>query len=107
MGLHRRCSDFLAPWSPNSVLFVGAERADEFANAIEMVHKGHDVTVVNPRRTASARAFQRQSGRFVPLRIEQLPYKCGRFDTICENYPYPLRRYSGPAKSFAIARLRR
>ena len=107
MSVHQRCSDFLVPASQNSVLFVGAERADEFANALRMVVRGHEVTVVNPRRTTPARAFQRQSGRFVTLRVEQLPCKSGPFDTICENYPYPLRRYSGPAKRFAMARLQR
>jgi hypothetical protein len=102
-----RCSDFVMPWSPNSVLLVGAERADEFADALGIMSRGHNVTVVNPRSTASAEAFQRKSGRFVPLRVEQLPYTRGRFHTICENYPYPLRQYSGPAKRFAMARLRR
>jgi len=53
------------------------------------------------------RAFRRAGGTFLRARIEQLPPACCRFDVICENYPYPLRRYSGQTKPYAMARLKR
>jgi hypothetical protein len=89
------------------VLFVGSERSDEFADALRLDNEGHGVMVVNPRLTLAARVFQSRNGRFVPIRVERLPAKAGSFDLICENYPYPLRHYAGPAKRFAFARLRR
>ena len=103
----KRCSDFLPGHPARNVLFVGAERSDEFADAMGLDGEGHVVTVVNPRLTFAAKAFQARDGRFVPLRVEHLPAAAGRFDVICENYPYPLRHYSGPAKRFALARLTR
>jgi hypothetical protein len=106
-GTQRRCSDFTTPAATHRVLFVGAERADEFSDALQMGVRGLEVTVVNPRRTAAAKVFQLRGGRFVPARVEQLANTHGAFDTICEHYPYPLRRYSGPAKRFALARLER
>jgi hypothetical protein len=105
--LSQRCSDFVAPCATQSVLFVGAERPDEFANAMRLHREGHDVIVVNPRETAAARAFRRAGGTFLRGHIEQLPPACCRFDTICENYPYPSGRHYVPPRDFALARLKR
>jgi hypothetical protein len=103
----QRCSDFVSPCATQAVLFVGAERADEFADATRLVCQGHDVIVINPRETAAARAFRSAGGTFVRTRVEQLPAACCRFDVICENYPYPSGRYYVPPRIFALARLAR
>jgi hypothetical protein len=103
----QRCSDFVSPCATQSVLFVGAERTDEFADAMRLVCEGHDVIVINPRETAAAAAFRRAGGTFVPARVEQLPTACCRFDVICENYPYPSGRHYVPPRDFALARLAR
>jgi hypothetical protein len=100
-----RCSDFVSPCPTQSVLFVGAERPDEFADAMRLAREGHDVIAVNPRETAAARAFRRAGGTFLQARVEQLPRACCRFDTICENYPYPSGRHYVPPRDFALARL--
>jgi len=101
----QHCSDFVSSCGTRAVLFVGAERADEFANAMRLVREGHDVTVVNPRETAAASAFRRAGGTFLRAGIEQLPRACCRFDTICENYPYPSGRHYVAPRYFALARL--
>jgi hypothetical protein len=101
------CSDFVSPGATQSVLFVGAERADEFADAMRLVCEGHDVIVINPRETAAARSFRRAGGTFVRAWVEQLPTACCRFDVICENYPYPSGRHYVPPRDFALARLAR
>jgi transposase len=101
----QRCSDFVSPCATQSVLFVGAERADEFTDAMRLAREGHDVIVINPRQTATARAFRGAGGTFLRARIEQLPRACCRFDIICENYPYPSGRYYVPPRDFALARL--
>jgi len=62
---------------------------------------------INPRETASAKAFRRAGGRFIRARIEDLPPGSCRFDLICENYPYPSGRYYVPPRAFALARLSR
>jgi hypothetical protein len=103
----QRCSDFVSPCATQSVLFVGAERTDEFADAMRLVCEGHDVIVINPRETAAARTFRRSGGTFVRARVEQLPTACCRFDVICENYPYPSGRHYVPPRDFALARLAR
>jgi hypothetical protein len=103
----QRCSDFVSPCPTQAVLFVGAERADEFANAMRLVREAHDVIVVNPRETAAARAFRRAGGTFLRAGVEQLPKACCRFDLICENYPYPSGRHYVPPRDFALARLAR
>src|SRR2546430_17157510 len=54
----RRCSDFVPPCPTQKVLFVGAERWDEFKDAMRLVCQGHDVMAINPRETAAARAFR-------------------------------------------------
>jgi hypothetical protein len=100
----QRCSDFVSP-STQSVLFVGAERSDEFADAMRLARDGHDVIVVNPRETTAARAFRRAGGTILRARVEQLPRACCRFDVICENYPYPSGRHYVPPRDFALARL--
>src|ERR1700730_12274838 len=79
------CSDFVSPCATQAVLFVGAERVDEFADATRLARDGHDVIVVNPRETAAARAFRRAGGTFLRAGVEQLPRACCRFDVICEN----------------------
>jgi hypothetical protein len=89
------------------VLLVGAERQDEFADALRLVRRGHDVTAVNPKETAAAREFQSRGGTFIRARVEQLPPACGCFDVICENYPYPSGQHYVPPRSFALARLAR
>ena len=72
----QRCSDFVSPCATQAVLLVGAERADEFADAMRLVCEGHDVIVVNPRETAAARAFRRAGGTFLRAGVEQLPTAC-------------------------------
>jgi hypothetical protein len=103
----QRCSDFSPSCPTRSVLFVGAERADEFADATRLLCQGHDVMVINPRESAAARTFRRAGGTFVRARIEQLPPACCYFDVICENYPYPSGRHYVPPRAFAVARLAR
>src|SRR5271163_3282155 len=92
----QRCSDFVSPCATQAVLFVGAERRDEFADAMRLACEGHDVIVINPLETAAARAFRRCGGAFLRARVEQLPKACCRFDVICENYPYPSGRHYVP-----------
>jgi hypothetical protein len=103
----QRCSDFVTARATLAVLFVGAERADEFADAMRLVRDGHDVIVINPRETAAARAFRRSAGTFLRARVEELPTACCQFDVICENYPYPSGRHYVPPRDFALARLAR
>jgi hypothetical protein len=101
----QRCSDFVPAPATQAVLFVGAERPDEFGNALRLAREGHDVIVVNPRETTAARAFRRVGGTFLRAGVEQLPRACCRFDVICENYPYPSGRHYVPPRDFALARL--
>jgi hypothetical protein len=103
----QRCSDFVSAHANQAVLFVGAERADEFADAVRLVREGHDVIVINPREPTAAKAFRRAGGTFVRAKVEQLPTACCRFDIICENYPYPSGRHYVPPRAFALARLAR
>jgi hypothetical protein len=100
--LQQGCSDLIRA---QTVLFVGAERGNEFAHAMRLACQGLDVIAINPRETASARAFRRAGGRFIRARIEDLPPDCCRFDLICENYPYPSGRHYVPPRPFALARL--
>jgi hypothetical protein len=95
-----------APHAHN-VLFVCAERKDEFKDAMRPVCQGHDVMVVNPRATSTARAFCLAGGKFIRARIEDLPSESCRFDLICKNYPYPSGRHYVPARPFTLARLLR
>jgi phosphatidylserine/phosphatidylglycerophosphate/cardiolipin synthase-like enzyme len=103
----RYCRNCAPPRSAQNVLLVGAERVGEFAQAMRLARQGHGVVAINPRETASARAFRRAGGRFIRARLEDLPPECCRFDLICENYPYPSGRHYVPPRAFAIARLAR
>jgi hypothetical protein len=89
------------------VLFVGAERPDEFADAVRVAGRGHQVMVINPRQTLAATRFLDAGGTFVRARIEQLPPGCCRFDIIYENYPYPSGRNYVPPRPFVLRRLAR
>jgi hypothetical protein len=91
--------------APQKVLFVGAERRDEFVHAMRLSSRGHDVIAINPRETAWARAFRHEGGKFIRARIEDLPAESCRFDLVCENYPYPSGRHYVPPRPFALARL--
>jgi hypothetical protein len=109
-GLHgkkRLCFDYVPSYPLHKVLFVGAERGDEFAHATRLACQGHDVIAINPRESAAARAFRRAGGRFIRARIEDLPPESCRFDLICENYPYPSGQHYVPPRPFAMARLSR
>src|SRR5271165_2210721 len=67
------CSDFLPQSLVQNVLLVGAERSDEFADAMRLVCQGHKVVVVNPHASLAARSFAKDGGTFVPTTIEYLP----------------------------------
>lgn len=103
----QRCSDFHCCGAAQRVLLVGAERPEEFRDAIRLLWGGHEVAVVNPRVSRAARIFRDEGGFFIPARIEQLPRVLGQFDLICENYPYPSGRHFVPARAFVRARLGR
>jgi hypothetical protein len=100
-----RCSNYLSMSPLRNALFVGAERRDEFAHAMRLACRGHDVIAINPRESSSARAFRRAGGQFIRARIEDLPPESCRFDLICENYPYPSGQHYVPPRPFALARL--
>ena len=104
---HQCCSSFVASCPRRNVLIIGAERPDEFADALRMACLGHNVTVVNPRETFAAREFKRKGGTFIQGRLEELPPACKCFDVICENYPYPSGENYVPPLAFAEARLSR
>lgn len=89
-----------------NVLVVGAETADEFAYATAAASRGNVVTVVNPRATPQAEAYQRAGGNFVQGRVEDLP-SSPRYQIIREDFPYPLGRAFQPTAEFASARLAR
>jgi SAM-dependent methyltransferase len=99
------CFGMAPPRRHQNVLFVGPERGNEFAHALRLTRRGHDVIAINPRETASAEAFRRVGGKFIRARIEELPPGPCRFDLICENYPYPSGRHYVPPRPFALARL--
>ena len=105
--LYDRCSDFTPKCSAQNILFVGAERGDEFKYAMRLAREGRGVMAINPRETAAARAFRHAGGKFIRARIEDLPPESCRFDLICENYPYPSGRHYVPPRHFAMARLSR
>jgi hypothetical protein len=102
-----RCSEQVPERSVQNVLFVGAERGDEFAHAARLICQGHNVIAINPRETSAAMAFRWAGGRFIRARIEDLPPKSCRLDLICENYPYPSGGHYVPPRPFALARLSR
>ena len=88
----QRCSDFLPQWPAQNVLFVGAERGDEFAYAMRLTNRGHRVLVVNPHESVAARDFADAGGTFIRTTIERIPLTYEPFDLICENYPFTLTR---------------
>jgi len=102
---NRHYSNCLAQCGTQSISFVGAESGDEFSHAMGLTCQEHDVIKINPRETASAKAFRRGGRRFIRARIEDLPPGSCRFDFICENYPYPSGRHYVPPRPFALARL--
>jgi hypothetical protein len=77
------------------VLMVGSERSDEFADATQVLARGHNVTVVNPRESPAAFRFAGRGGTFIRCPIERLPLTLGPFDVICENYPFTVARVEG------------
>jgi hypothetical protein len=115
------CSDFESLRSTWNVVFVGAERRDEFTDGMRLASQGHNVTVVNPRESPAAGAFRREGGNFIRTTIERLPLTLGPFDLICENYPFTITRVRGiceddpcpvwlsgrAMRAYAMARLRR
>jgi hypothetical protein len=115
------CSDFSSLRRVRNVLLVGAERPDEFADAMRLVRQGHKVMVVNPHASLSARNFAKDGGTFVRTTIECLPFALGLFNLICENYPYTVARVKGVCeedpcpvwlstramRAYAMARLKR
>jgi hypothetical protein len=103
----QRGSDFVLPYRAQNILLVGAERRDEFEDALTLVCQGHSVTVVNPRVTLAAKRFKGDGGRFIRTRIEELPPTCGCFEVICENYAYPSGQQYVPPRAFASGRLSR
>jgi hypothetical protein len=103
----QRCFGSVPPRPPRNVLFVGAERQDEFADALRLSCQGHNVIVVNPKVTPAAKRFIANGGKFVRTRIEELPPACGCFNIICENYPYPSGQHYVPPRAFGLARLSR
>src|SRR4029077_4777490 len=76
------------------ILFVGAESADEFANAMRLARHGHKVVVANPYPSSAARRFAGAGGVFMQTSIEWLA-PSAHFDLICENYPFTLRQIEG------------
>lgn len=98
----------LAPSFSNlNVLFVGAERTDEFDAALRLLRCGHNIFAVNPRKTLAAIEFQQAGGTFLRGRIEELSRGCRGFNLILENYPYPSGRHYVRPPAFALARLAR
>jgi len=71
-------------------LFVGPERASEFAEAEVAMARGKDVTAVNPKRTAAADAFEEAGGKFHEGKVQDLPPQV--FDEVVENFPQPYGR---------------
>ena len=92
--------------SMQRVLVVGAEQPEEFDWAAGLRASGQDVTVVNPRTTAAARQFQQGGGNLVTGTVESLPAKPS-FNTIREDFPFPLGRVFLPTRDFAMARISR
>jgi len=91
---------------PQRVLVVGAERADEFQWAANLQRSGQDVTVVNPQTSAAAQQFREGGGRLITSTVEGLPPDA-TFNTIREDFPFPLGRIFQPTRDFALARISR
>jgi hypothetical protein len=67
----QRCPGFVSHCVTKAVLFVGAERRDEFADAMRLAYKGHDVTLINHRETAAERKFRPSAGTGFRLIFER------------------------------------
>jgi hypothetical protein len=91
----QRCSNFASRAKALNVVIVGAERSDEFADAVRLARLGCNVIVVNPRERVAARRFANAGGIFIQSDIEQLPSMFGPFDLICESYPFTVARVEG------------
>jgi hypothetical protein len=116
----QRCSDFAAGCKPFNVVIVGAERPEEFADALRLARLGRNVIVINSRESVAARRFANAGGIFIRSAIERLPLIFGPFDLICENYPFTVARVKGVCeddpcpmwlsaramRAYAMARLR-
>jgi hypothetical protein len=100
-----RHSGLASSFSNLNVLFVGAERANEFDAALRLLRCGHNIFAVNPRETVAAINFQQAGGTFLRGRIEELSRECCGFNLILENYPYPSGRHYVRPPAFALARL--
>ena len=114
------CADCVSRDLPQRVLYVGAERSDEFADGLRLERCGHAVIVVNPRKTGAARRFANAGGTFIQGAIERLPLTPGPFDLVCESYPFAVAPVPGlceedpcpiwlsgrPMRAYATARLR-
>jgi hypothetical protein len=92
--------------APQRVLVVGAERPDEFDWAAGLQAAGQDVTVVNPATTPAARQFRQGGGNLVTGTVESLAADA-QFNTIREDFPFPLGRVFQPTRAFAEARISR
>jgi hypothetical protein len=92
--------------SMQRVLVVGAEQPEEFDWAAGLQASGQDVTVVNPRTTAAARQFRQGGGNLLTGTVESLPPQLS-FNTIREDFPFPLGRAFQPTRDFAMARISR
>jgi hypothetical protein len=103
--LNSRCSGFVPARHAQDILFVGAERRDEFKDAGRLLCQGHGVVAINPPETAPAKAFRRSGGKFIRGRIEHLPPDSCRFDLIRERHRCPSGRNYVPVRPFALARL--
>jgi hypothetical protein len=107
VSMARRPARAIPSGCPQSILLVGPERSDEFANAMRVMCRGHKIVAVNPRETRASRAFEQAGGTFIRARIEDIAPSHGRFDLVLENYPYPSGRNYVPPRPFALARLSR
>jgi len=67
-------SDCVVPWRAQRILFVGAERPNEFGEALGLARAGHKVVAVNPYESSAARRFARMGGSF--MRTGKSPNNC-------------------------------
>ena len=88
----QRCCNSSPAHHVRNVLFVGVERGDVFKDAMRLVCQRRDLMAINPRETASARAFRRAGDAFIRARIENLSPESCRFVLVYETYPYPSGR---------------
>jgi hypothetical protein len=118
----QRCSESASlNGRPGNILIIGAERWDEFADALKLENRYRRVIVTNPRETHAAKRFVNEGGTFFKRPVERLPARIGPFQLVCENYPYTVGPVEGicdqsrcpmwlsrrVVRSYAIARLKR